>query len=158
MAYTSRKYGNNVFETAEGKFDGKNEWLRWKFLQQAEREGRIRNLRRQVEFELIPKQEHTEVRHLKTKDKIVTVFDEHPVRYMADFVYEKRRAGFNHVSLFAQTDQGDAVVKDSAVEWWTVVVEDFKGVPTDAYILKRKMMLFLKGIKIREVKKPTEEI
>ena len=131
MYYGRRKYGNKVVETAEGKFDGKNELRRWWFLQEAEREGRITHLRRQVEYTLLPKQTHVEVQHLKTKDKIVEVFDEHPVTYLADFVYEKDGK---------------------------TVVEDFKGVRTDVYVLKRKMMLFFNGIKIREVEKPGEPI
>jgi len=31
------------------------------------------------------------------------------------------------------------------------VVEDYKGMKTDAYILKRKFMLFFHGIRIREI-------
>jgi hypothetical protein len=142
MAFGRRKYGNKVFENAEGKFDGKNEWLRWCFLKDAQNEGTIRNLRRQVEFELIPRQEHQEIRHLKTKDKVETVFDEHPVRYLADFVYEKYVPG-------------DGLWEEDR---WVTVVEDFKGMKLPDYIIKRKLMLYLKHIKIREVKKPAEII
>lgn len=49
---------------------------------------------------------------------------ERAVNYYADFVYW----------------EGDAMV-----------VEDAKGMRTDAYILKRKLMLHLHGVKIREV-------
>lgn len=129
--YGRRKYGNKIIETPEGRFDGKQEWLRYKFLKDAERTGGISNLARQVEFILIPRQAHTEVEHLKTKDRIKEVFDEHPVRYVADFVYEK---------------DGETVV------------EDFKGLPTPEYIIKRKLMLYMKGIRIREVKKPGEPV
>ena len=51
---------------------------------------------------------------------------ERPVSYIADFVY------------YSMTD----------AEW---VVEDCKGFRTKDYILKRKMMLYLNGIRIREV-------
>jgi hypothetical protein len=54
------------------------------------------------------------------------VFREHPCTYIADFVYE-------------WTDTG------------RMVVEDVKGIATPDYIMKRKMMLFLKGIRISEV-------
>ena len=54
---------------------------------------------------------------------------ERPVYYVADFVYKKK-------------------LPNGGVE---TVVEDTKGFKTDAYILKRKMMFFLKGIKISEV-------
>jgi hypothetical protein len=47
--------------------------------------------------------------------------------YIADFQYEER--------------QGDD---------WVRVTEDSKGVRTDTYILKRKLMLAVHGIKIRE--------
>ena len=50
---------------------------------------------------------------------------ERPVKYVADFVYE------------------DAKGK--------TVVEDAKGLKTDVYKIKRKMMLFIYGIRIVEV-------
>lgn len=49
---------------------------------------------------------------------------ERAVRYVADFVYEENGK---------------------------TVVEDAKGVRTVAYILKRKLMLFIHGIRIKEV-------
>lgn len=49
---------------------------------------------------------------------------ERPVRYIADFTY---------------------------MENGSLVVEDVKGMRTKEYILKRKMMLYLNGIRIREV-------
>ena len=142
--YARRKYGNKVIETPEGKFDGKTEWLRWQFLKDAEREGLIKDLQRQVEFTLVPRQEHQVIDHLKTKDKVRMAFDEHPVKYVADFVYMKRVSVTD--SFFGPT------------EHWTKVVEDFKGMRTPEYVIKRKLMLYLKGIKIREVEKPGEEI
>lgn len=129
--YSKRKYKNKVIETEDGKFDGKNELLRWLFLKDAESSGVITNLRRQVEFILLPKQTKTELEHLKTKDKIVERFAEHPVKYIADFVYYKN---------------GE------------MIVEDFKGMKTDTYIIKRKMMLYFYGITIRETRKPSENI
>ena len=50
---------------------------------------------------------------------------ERPVTYIADFVYE--------------TKEG------------RVVVEDTKGMKTKDYIIKRKLMLWLQGIRIQEV-------
>ena len=50
---------------------------------------------------------------------------ERPVCYIADFVYFDRDGN--------------------------LVVEDAKGMKTEVYKLKRKMMLYFKGIKIREV-------
>lgn len=54
---------------------------------------------------------------------------ERAVYYIADFVYKKK-------------------LPDGGVE---TVVEDSKGFKTDAYILKRKMMFFHHGIRIKEV-------
>lgn len=52
---------------------------------------------------------------------------ERPVRYVADFVYRDAETG-------------------------KTVVEDVKGVRTKDYIIKRKLMLWVHGIKITEVK------
>lgn len=54
---------------------------------------------------------------------------ERPVYYIADFVYKKK-------------------LPDGGVE---TVVEDTKGFKTDAYIIKRKEMLYRHGIKIKEI-------
>ncbi|MBQ8357885.1 MAG: DUF1064 domain-containing protein [Clostridia bacterium] len=53
---------------------------------------------------------------------------ERPTDYIADFVYEEKRGAE-----------------------WVKVVEDAKGVRTDTYLLKRKLMLFIHGISIKEV-------
>ena len=51
---------------------------------------------------------------------------ERPVHYSADFVYIENKTGKK-------------------------IVEDVKGMRTKEYILKRKMMLYFHGIRIREV-------
>lgn len=126
-----RKYGNKTISNALGDFDSKGEYQRYLFLLDAQKSGKISNLRRQVEYELLPTQYKTKIVHLKTKDKEVTMVAERAVSYVADFVYEK--AG-------------------------ETVAEDFKGFPDEKYPIKRKMMLFFHGISVREVKRPTEEI
>lgn len=128
---TRRKYGNKKVVNAYGAFDSSNEYKRFLFLKDAERRGEIKDLKRQVEYILIPDQYRDELVHLKTKDKYVTKLQERKVSYFADFVYLK----------------GDELV-----------VEDFKGLRLPEYKLKRKLMLYLKGIRIREVDKPTEPI
>lgn len=126
------KFNNRKIETAlDGKFDSEGEWKRWLFLKDAERQGKIQSLQRQVKFVLIPTQYRTEIVHLKTKDKEVQRVAEREITYTADFVY----------------------YKDG-----TKVVEDYKGFPNDRWPLKKAMMLYFHGIAIREVKKPTEEI
>ena len=52
---------------------------------------------------------------------------ERPINYIADFVYRDLRTG-------------------------KTVVEDVKGVRTKEYIIKRKLMLWVHGIRIEEVK------
>ena len=93
-------------------FDSKKEANRYSELVLLERAGKIRNLERQVKFELIPYQ--------RIDGKIV----ERSCYYIADFVYQ---------------------------EDGKTVVEDTKGYKTKDYIIKRKLMLFLKGIRIKEV-------
>ena len=131
MMYGKRKFNNKKVETAEGVFDSKGEWMRWLFLKEAEKNGQIRDLQRQVKYTLIPTQYRDEIVHLKTKDKVVQRVAEREITYTADFVYEKN---------------GETVV------------EDFKGFPNDRWPLKKAMMLYLHGIPVREVKKPTEPI
>lgn len=77
--------------------------------------GQVRNLRAQVKYLLIPKQD-----------------GERECSYVADFVYEER--GF-------VTDFGTI---------WNSIVEDCKGFRTPDYIIKRKLMLFVHGVKVRE--------
>ena len=101
------KYGNRKLKAPDGQvFDSVKEFHRWGVLRLLERAGKIRNLQRQVKFELIPKQD-----------------GERACSYIADFVYEENGKK---------------------------VVEDCKGFKTDAYKLKRKMMLWVHGIKIKE--------
>lgn len=147
MYYKKNKYGNHSFDNAEGHWDSKNEYLRWCFLQDAEKKGLICNLRRQVKYELLPKQTGTRIRHLKTKDRVEEYTIELPVTYLADFVYQKQIPVLDCSLPHA-----------SKVGLWQTVVEDFKGERTDKYIIKRKMMLYFYGIEIREVKRPGEPI
>ena len=107
------------------EFDSKKEGMRWLLLKDMERTGEISDLRRQVPFELLPAIYRDEVVHLKTKDKVERKLVQRAVHYVADFVY---------------TD------KDG-----NQVVEDTKGLRLPDYILKKKMMLALKGIEISEI-------
>lgn len=125
------KFNNKKMETPDGVFDSKGEWERWLFLKDAERRGLIFNLRRQVKYTLIPTQYRTETVQLKTKTKEVERVAEREITYTADFVYEK---------------DGETVV------------EDFKGLRTKDYLIKRKLMLYLFGIPIKEVERPTNKI
>ena len=139
------KFNNKKMETPDGVFDSKGEWQRWLFLKDAEQQGLIKDLQRQVKFILIPTQYRDEVVHLKTKDKIVKRVAEREVTYTADFVYRKQTKDIDNNLL-------------GHIEVWSKVVEDYKGYPNDRWPLKKAMMLYFHGIAIREVKKPTEPI
>ena len=116
------KYHNRKVKTSDGVVhDSRKEANRWVELNLLERAGEITELKRQVEFLLIPPQYEDVTMGKKKKRKLV----ERAVVYRADFVY--------------QDENGD------------IHVEDTKGYKTRDYIIKRKMMLYVYGIKIREV-------
>lgn len=121
------KYNAHKTEIDGIEFPSKHEANRYCELKLLERDGEISNLRLQVDFELIPNQYRTEKRYGKNgkelKDKQILL--ERKVVYRADFVY---------------TD------KDGSQ-----VVEDTKGFKTKEYLLKRKLMLWVHGIQIKEV-------
>ena len=66
------KYHNQKVRAGDEVFDSRHEYNRWCELRLLERAGQITDLKRQVRFELVPKQE-----------------GERPVYYVADFVYSK---------------------------------------------------------------------
>lgn len=132
------KYGAKKCSLMGASFDSRLEGNRAIFLLSALKEGKIRNLRRQVEFELIPKQTYKVEKQLKTKVKEVERVAEQKCCYVADFVYEKRMIDGT----------------------WQTVVEDTKSEVTRTadYVIKRKLMLFRHGIRIREITKPGEDV
>lgn len=114
-----------------------------------QRAGVISDLREQVPFELIPAQygrflcqreqcrscpDITECSQRRGRAKCGTDRDGKPIRplleracrYIADFVYTDNDTGLT-------------------------VVEDTKGVRTKEYIIKRKLMLYMHGIRIKEI-------
>ena len=111
--------------TVDGiKFDSVKEYGRWVELKRLEQTGVIRDLKRQVKFELVPAQYEPYIITATGKRKRGRII-ERPVTYIADFVY----TDFN----------GQAVV------------EDAKGFKTEAYKIKRKLMLERHGIRVKEV-------
>ena len=109
------------------EFDSLKEARRYQELKLMERAGMIKDLKMQVRFELIPAQyEETERvgkngQKLKPKRRII----EYPIVYIADFTYTDENGDY--------------------------VCEDTKGFKTKDYILKRKLMLWVHGIRVREV-------
>lgn len=131
-----RKYGNSKTVFKGEEYDSKRERDRHIFLLNAEREGIISDLKRQVTFHLLPAQYETVQKQLKTKTKEVSVCVERAVDYKADFTYMK---------------DGQLVVEDVKACASSQVLDK-------TYILKRKMMLYFHGIRIKEVYKPTDAI
>lgn len=114
-------------------FDSKAEFIRWCELRLLERAGKISGLQRQVTFELIPtqRQEGTEVykagphKGLTKPGPVI----EKACSYVADFVYIDA--------------DGNKVVEDTK--------GCKKGAAYDLFAIKRKLMLHVHGIKVREV-------
>jgi hypothetical protein len=125
------KYGAVKVKALDGTvYDSKKEHSRAIQLEMLLRAGKIKDLKRQVPFELIPAQYETVERYgkngkrLKDGKKLI----ERKCEYVADFTY-------------IDTETGE------------YVVEDVKGggVRTKDYLIKRKLMLLVHGIKLREV-------
>jgi len=122
-----RKYGNKKIQAHGQVFDSKYEYNRFCELSMLERAGEITNLQRQVPYLLLPEQRapSTEVYKKGSRagqPKPGPVLERRVV-YIADFVYQ---------------ENGETVV------------EDAKGMRTKEYVLKRKMMLYRYGIRIKE--------
>ena len=125
------KYKNRKTRTSDGILhDSIIESQRWCELKLLERAGKIKDLKRQVEYELIPAQYETYERYGKNgqrlKDGVKLI--ERKVCYVADFVY-------------VDTETGE------------VIVEDTKGVKTKDYIIKRKLMLQVHKIRIKQIER-----
>lgn len=118
------KYGAQKKQYNGMTFDSARELRRWQELELLQRGGVISNLRRQVKYVLIPAQHEpdtTGARGGVHRGKLL----EREVAYYADFEYVD--------------EQGH------------VIVEDAKGVRTPEYVIKRKLMLYIHHIQIREV-------
>lgn len=121
--YKSAKYRNKKVVYRGETFDSRHELNRWLDLLLLQRSGAISDLRRQVPYELIPAQREPDTVGKRGGIKRGRIIEQ-SVTYIADFVY---------------------------TECGKTVVEDAKGVRTKEYIIKRKLMLWLHGIRVREV-------
>lgn len=131
-----QKYKNKKIEIDGIKFDSTKEGKRYLALKQALYDGKIQDLKLQVKYELIPAIKEEYVEHLKTKDRVKTRTLQLPITYTCDFQYMK---------------DGELVVED-------VKASSKMAALDKVYLLKRKMMFALKGIKIKEVYKYDEDI
>ena len=123
--YKSNKYGNRKIAFDGQTFDSKKEMRHYTELLLLEKAGKIKDLQRQVKFQLIPAQREPDIVGPKGGKKPGKLI-EREVSYVADFVYTDLQTG--------QT-----------------VVVDTKGFRTKEYTIKRKMMLYFHGIRIKEV-------
>lgn len=121
------KYGNKKAVVDGIVFDSRKEARRYAELKMLERAGQISHLELQKEFVLIPAQYEQLSRdeYIKGKGKKTRGrCIERACKYKADFYY---------------------------LENGRQVVEDTKGYRTKDYIIKRKLMLYVHGIKIKEI-------
>ena len=123
-----RKYHNKKITIGGLIFDSKKEAVRYKELKMLEKAGIIHDVQRQVKYVLIPAQyELTSKVYVKGNNKGKPKkgkLIERECAYYADFVYTENSK---------------------------TVVEDTKGVKTPEYIIKRKLMLYVHNIKIKEM-------
>lgn len=112
------------------RFASIKEFNRYTELEEKEKHGEISDLQLQVPFVLIPAQYETVTEYTpKThKEKTVKKLLERKLVYVADFVYSRN---------------GEIVVED---------VKGYKNSTAYAvYVIKRKLMLYVHGIRIQEI-------
>lgn len=119
------KYNAKSVEYDGIQFDSQREALRYRELVFLLNDGIISNLERQVKYVLIPTQREPATVGARGGIKQGKLLEKE-CSYIADFVY-------------------------TVVETGETVVEDTKGFKTKEYLIKRKLMLFVYGIRIREV-------
>lgn len=117
------KYGNKKCSYDGMTFDSKRERDRYCELRLLQMAGKISELKCQVPFELVPEQRGPDTLGPRGGRRRGRLLEK-AVVYVADFVY-----------------QADG----------KTVVEDAKGHRTKDYIIKRKLMLFRHGIRIKEI-------
>jgi len=128
MGYSQKsKYGSRKVTVDGVTYDSVKEYRRFKELSLLERAGTIQNLQRQVKYVLIPAQREY-CNEIYTKGRKKGCFKpgkllEKECSYIADFAY---------------------------IQNGEIVVEDTKGFRTNDYIVKRKLMLWIHGIRIKE--------
>ena len=139
------KYKNKKACVGGIEFDSRKEAKRYIVLKDMEKRGLITDLQLQVKFTLIPAQREPDkvgVRGGKIKGKLI----ERECAYVADFVY---KVPITMEKLYSTTSG-----KIGSMEvhcGYETVVEDTKGFRTADYKIKRKLMLHVHGIKIKEV-------
>lgn len=109
-------------------FDSQKELDRWDLLQIMEQRGEISDLQRQVSYVLVPSQYIKVWKTVRKKEVLKDKRVEAPITYRADFQY--------------RLPDGKLIVED-------VKSEVTRRLPE--YVMKRKLMLWIHGIKLTEV-------
>ena len=123
------KYHNTKVVIDGILFDSKKEAQRYQQLKLMEKAGHICDLKRQVKYELIPAQ------YIDGKCA------ERAVTYTSDFEYY----------ILKPIKQRTVMVGPEEKTIGQHVVEDVKGIRTQEYVIRRKLMLYKYGIRITEV-------
>ena len=118
------KYNARTYKVGNEVFHSKKELHRYEELLLLERAGQIHNLQREVKYLLIPSQREIIWKNGKPRQGKVI---ERECSYIADFTYE---------------ENGQTIVED---------VKGGSATNTDTYVIKRKLMLYVHGIRVREV-------
>lgn len=123
-----QKYHAHKVNVGNMIFDSKKEYRRYLELKAMEEAEQISDLKRQVKYVLIPAQREPDTigkRGGKIKGKLI----ERECSYIADFVYKD--------------SQGNTIVED---------VKGYRGGGAyEIFKIKRKLMLYLKNIEVKEV-------
>lgn len=122
---SKNKYHARSVEFDGIQFDSQKECARYRELSFLCRDGIITDLQRQVKYTLIPAQREPATVGARGGIKQGKLLEKE-CSYIADFVYK-------------------------VVETGEIVVEDTKGFRTKDYVIKRKLMLFVYGIQIKEI-------
>lgn len=126
------KYGNHKVTYKGETYDSELEMARAIFLENRQKEGEISELKRQVEYPLIPAQYKQKIKHLKTKDKVEDVLVERSCSYKADFTYIRN---------------GELVVEDC---------KGAKEIISEAAKIKKKLLLWVHNIELKYIFSPTQ--
>ena len=117
------KYGNRKAYAEGQEFDSKKEACRYAELRMLEKAEVITDLQKQVKYVLIPTQREPDTVGIRGGVHKGKLLEKE-CSYIADFVYKQDGK---------------------------TVVEDTKGFRTPDYKIKRKLMLYMHGIRIREI-------
>lgn len=133
IAAQASKYHNRKIEINGIRFDSRKEAKRYVQLMHAMRVGAIRDLRLQVDFTI--QEAYTDCQGKRIR----------AIRYRADFAYN-----LTGLLPFGISPEDRDLWSRYIMAGTETVIEDVKGVKTQAYKLKEKLMV-KKGVSIREL-------